>query len=606
MVDRFGLLDRERRALIVDDWHEARLKSKARSSFISMAIKQFGKVYLFSDPIFDIQELAREARDQATLLQFRRATLSQFGFKARGRLIEKWLTLGQERPTDSRELTYQIDEIENALTTLLGKNTLPKFPFIVLSVLEAYQEKKTARAEAGSYGYVYEVLITTALASNARTPADIDKKYTFLTHLAYRLFKSGHETLSYSDIVSLSEEYRESYGLRIQIDSVLDDLVGARVLAMRDGNYRFYYGYYLEYFVARYYKDGFQNPSAQTADFAAELSEMADNITWSRYSKILMFFLYFTKNSALIAKLVSNANEVFAEYSPANLEADVEFTNDLCAVSVTPQLPTEDVRANREEIRSQLDESERRLPSPPEERKVRYASSIPNGDKVEIAVKTLELLGQIIRNFPGSLKADVKKDIARCSYLLGLRTMSAVLEFLRNSVSHYRQLLAQALNALGSEGVEDESTNRPADASAEERQPEALLSVVTLVDQIYLLIIRFGTLGLIKKVSMSLGSPELDQTYSDILPSLPDSLAVRLIDLSIKLDHFRAFPENQIRDLNDLSRENTFGRNILADLVAYHLLLFEVDFRTRQSVASLLGLRASDPRFLESRTKLLK
>lgn len=406
LVERFEDLERAKRVLIVDDWHKAKFSAQARADFLSVSTHRFGKVFLFSDPVFDFQEFATRAKDQSTILQFQHATIQQFGYRTRGHLIKKWLTLGRERTHDVKELTREIDEIENIVTTLLGKNTLPKFPFIVLSVLQAYQEKKTTTAEAGSYGYVYEVLITTALTSTAKSPSDIDKKYTFLAHLAYWMFKSGVDALSYSEIVKVSERYFHAYGLPVTPDSMLNDLIGARVLLVRDGNYRFHYSYYCEYFVARYYKDALQNRDEKAAELAGELSDMATHVSWEQYSKILMFFLYFTRDPDLIALLISNANEVFGEFPPATLDRDIEFTNALYREPSIAELPPGDVHEHREARNEERDKFEKSAAGPAEGKRIKYSEALEIEDKLDIANRYLELLGQILRNFPGSLKLE--------------------------------------------------------------------------------------------------------------------------------------------------------------------------------------------------------
>jgi hypothetical protein len=591
LVSRFLALENKKRILIVDDCNRAKLNSDARAKFLAIANQRFGKVLLFSDPIFDIQEFATRAKDQSTLLQFQHATIRQFGYKTRARLITKWLTLGREHSYDTQELTREIDQIENVVTTLLGKNTLPKFPFIVLSVLQAYQEKKTTAPEAGSYGYVYEVLITTALASTAKSPSDIDKKYTFLSHLAYRMFKSNIETLSYSEIVNISEEYFRTYGLTATTDSILDDLVGARVLGLRNGNYHFYYSYYFEYFVARYYKDALQNRDERTVKLSAELSDMAYHVNWAQYSKILMFFLYFTKNSGLIELLIENSNRIFNEYAPATLDKDIEFADLLCTEAPIVEMPKGNVLENREARNQERDKQALDHPQSLEGKKIKYSETLDVKDKLDIARQHLELLGQILRNFPGSLRADIKLRIAQCTYLLGLRISSAILDLLGTAITYYRAMLIQSL---------DEPANR------DRGEVKGLREIIQLVDRLFIWLTVAGITGLIKKVSISVGSPELDQTYMDVLGNLPDTNAVRLIDLAIRLDHFPGIPEARIRELNDRIKRTSVGHQVLTALVVDHLTFFEVDYRMRQRLGSILRFKDSIPQILEQGHKLLK
>jgi hypothetical protein len=374
---------------------------------------------------------------------------------------------------------------------------------------------------------------------------------------------------------------------------MLDDLIRARVLVLQNGSYQFSYTYYLEYFVTRYYKDALQNPTEETKDLTAEIAEMADHVCWEPYSKILMFFLYFTRDGNLIQRLLGNAGEVFAKYAPATLDRDVDFANALYKAVPSIGMPSDsDFQAHREDRRKQMDESERLLPGPDDGKKVRYSENLSDNEKLEIAGKYQQLLGQILRNFPGSLRADVKLKIANATYLLGLRMLSVLLQLVGGAVEHYRSAFAEHLNTKAA----------PAEAPAD---PSEVGELSDLADTLYLLFTRLCVLACVKQISASVGSPELDQTYLSVLDSLPDSSAVGLVDLSIRLDHFRGFPEASVRQLHERLRKNTFTHHVLADLVVLHFMFFPVDTPLRQRIGGLLGFRASEPRFLDTRQKLL-
>ena len=66
--------------------------------------------------------------------------------------------------------------------------------------------------------------------------------------------------------------------------------------------------------------------------------------------------------------------------------------------------------------------------------------------------------------------------------------------------------------------------------------------------------------------------------------------ALRLIHLSLQLDHYGDFPEAKVNDEAKQLKENAFSFRILRQLVVRHLAIFPVDFRLRQSMSSLLKL----------------
>jgi predicted MPP superfamily phosphohydrolase len=601
--ERFKQLSPALRVLIVDDWHRAPLSPEGRATFLSTAKHHFGKVLLFSEPLFNIREFVTKSADETTMVHFDRATLPQFGYKARGKLIEKWLTLGRELSYDRKTLIHEIDEVENTVTTLLGKNTLPKFPFIVLSVLQAYQEKATTRPEAGSYGYVYEVLITTALGTTAKSPSDIDKKYTLLCRLAYDMFKREVDSVSHDEIVTIIENYFRAYGLSLATDQMMGDLLKAGVISVVEGTYRFSYDYYSEYFVARYYKDALQREDGKETAFG-EVCNIADQIYYDRFARIIMFLLYFSKNEALISRLVAAANKIFEEYPPAELSFDIDFANGLYKGPPIRDLPQKDVGTYREERRESLDRMEKQYPND-EGKMVQYSKNLADSIRFGIAIKHLELLGQILRNFPGSLIAAKKMDIAECTYMLGLRAMSVLIRLIESSVGQYRRKIAGLLQEerKGQEGGLEggrTASERPEPCAA------TLKEFRDLADSVCLLLTRIFVIGLIKVVSFAVGSNELDQTYSDVLNTVPDSLAVKFIDLTIRLDHFRGFPKAKVEQLLRRVEKSLFLHDVLSELVIYHLMLFEVDREIRDSMASQLGFHSSHPKLIGQDRKLLR
>jgi hypothetical protein len=94
-----------------------------------------------------LQELIEKS--PTTMLEFDHATVEQFRHALRGRIIDRWVTLGQEHTADNGKMAREIEEKENLVRSLIGKNVLPSLPFVILCILEADQEGKAQSAEAG-------------------------------------------------------------------------------------------------------------------------------------------------------------------------------------------------------------------------------------------------------------------------------------------------------------------------------------------------------------------------------------------------------------------------------------------------------------------------
>src|SRR6185437_2368180 len=131
----FEQLDKRRRTLIVDNWHRTPLNQEGRELFLKCADHLFGRILLFADDLYQTQELVSKAVKE--LLKFDHAVIQEFNHTLRGELIDRWLTMGREHRIDDVELAREIESKENVILTVIGANTLPSSPFIVLCLLQA-------------------------------------------------------------------------------------------------------------------------------------------------------------------------------------------------------------------------------------------------------------------------------------------------------------------------------------------------------------------------------------------------------------------------------------------------------------------------------------
>src|SRR5205823_5834721 len=172
-----------------------------------------------------------------------------------------WIKL--DTHPESSDFSHKVKDIDRIIKTMMGRHTLPSLPFIVLSILTAIQHSQELVPENGSFGFLYEVLITTALKATHSDNAQIEKKYTFLALLSFHLFETGSTTIDSSGIHGILDRYARSYRIKLDKSTILLDLTTARILIEEDGLYSFTYSHYFYYFLARYFKshlDGEDGP----------------------------------------------------------------------------------------------------------------------------------------------------------------------------------------------------------------------------------------------------------------------------------------------------------------------------------------------------------
>jgi DNA repair exonuclease SbcCD nuclease subunit len=580
-------LGREKKALILDDWHRSKLNSAGKARIVDVATRLFDKIVILTGELFRVEEISGLGEAYNPFRSFEFCEIREFGHYLRGRLIERWHSLGREFTWSEADRARETHDTETVISNILGKNLLPSFPVIVLSVLQACESGKAASTPSGSYGYLFEALITSALARVSKDSSELDLRYTFISRLAFRQFSQDQTCLSRHDIEEVKRGYFDEYSIRIDIEDLLGALETAQVIYRSNGELHFRYKYIYYYFVARFFNEGLRN-EADRAALQNKLRVMADQIYYQEYASILIFVLYLTKDSELIRYILQNANKTFSRLEPCDFQESVSFINRLYKEQARVLVPSTDVEKNREHYRKELDraaaESDEALTI--KDAKIEYSESLDDITKMNIAVKNLQLLGQVLRNFPGSLRKELKIEITRSCYLLGLRLAHAVFGLAEKNLEAFRNYVAELI-----------------------RQHRPLLSdqeLAKTTDEAVIWLARRAAFGILKTISYAVGLEILEETYREVLETSDEPISFRLIDTSVKLDHFANFPERAVEDLWQDLRKNPFASTLLRDLVAHYLYLFPLDYRKAQHIGSLLEIEINAPQLRSPRTKKLK
>ena len=322
---------------------------------------------------------------------------------------------------------------------------------------------------------------------------------------------------------------------------------------------------------------------------------MADSADISDNVHILIFYLYLTKDRRLIERIQSNANKLFTSYEICNLIKDVEFLNRVPTQPLPVIAPSADTVKNQNEYREMKDtlaegleqiiveksavaniETEDDNISPQNDNEDEGQLSeelIAKVREIRSALNSLQIMGQVLRNFPSDLRADLKLELASASYRLGFRVIRRILAELEGSFDRIQARIRQELES-------DEEASEMGESSVIEKVNSTIMTMVQVT-----------IFGIFKRMSFCIGLEELKDVYQAIREeSGEDHIPTRLLDLSIRLDHLGNIPINDVVDLEHRLRRNGLIYTILRLMIAEFLYLFPVDFKLRQKMVSLLQL----------------
>jgi hypothetical protein len=164
-----------------------------------------------------------------------------------------------------------------------------------------------------------------------------------------------------------------------------------------------------------------------------------------------------------------------------------------------------------------------------------------------------------------------------------LRTLSFVYNYIEQNLDGFIEFFLERLE--------------PGDV--EELSVDALL---TEAKRYVFLITHWWAILVVKRLSNSAGSADLQKTYADLLAINP-ATSTRIVDLSIKLDHFRVFPEDEALALAELVKGNYFSLSIVQRLIASHFYMTHVDSRIRDRICARLQIAISTGKALDQRRK---
>ena len=571
-LDRYKQVDRTRRVLIIDDFHKLRFHKRLLKKYLDLITAFAARVVLLSN---DIAQQVSELVDAGSVIEagrnFVHYRIQPFGHLRRSDLVERWCLLDPYASGNEEAWAHKLVVIGRLMDTVLGKNFVPAYPIFIVSMLQGYENSSDIDLSASTYGYFYELLIRNALASKV-SKETFDIRLAYLSFVAYRMFDQKRDQVSEQELRAIHSEYEVTYAMKLQFAQVLDELIKSQVLGSLRNSFWFKYKYIYYYFVANYLRDHITEERVHQ-----QIGDLSANLRHEDNANILLFLVHLSKNPYIIEQVLKDARMSFADTAPADLERDVEFVSDVDESVAKTVYIERDVKKARREVLERLDENEEQeeeTSNDSEQLVQDYAS------RIRAAYSYLQILGQIIKNFPGSLPGALKKSITVECYGLGLRTLGALLSLMAASKTELVQMIVDALR-----GVDPDLTDR--ELSKRARQ--------TLFGLAYL-----ASYGTVRRISQAVGSPNLFETYQAVLADT-STAAHALIHCSLQLDQHTVFPQDQILDLGIRFESNALVKVVLRNLVVNHFYLFPVPFDVKQRICEKLGipykrLQATDPK----------
>lgn len=449
------------------------------------------------------------------------------------------------------------------MNEVLGRNLAPAMPIVVLSVLRMRETASPFELGPGSISYYYQYLVNDALLLHARR-IPVDTQHSFLSELAYDMLSSERAYVTAEQMRDLHAHFQEKYADRTPLEALLSVLSEERVLLQTGDRTSFRYRYLFYYFAASYLSRHIR--SKDEGELVMQMiGRLAANLHRQGHANVLLFLVHLCGDPFVLEQLLKAASNIMSAEEEVRFEDDVEVFGRWMREEPELSAPTTPPQEARDERRRALDRGE----SPPQDVEVLDEES-PN-ENVSVlqhraAYYSIGILGQMLRHYPGSLRAVDKKALADAAFGLGLRAMHSLLD----RVQEWEPL------------VRDSKITLLWGGHAETMEPHEFLALLA----------RVLANAVIWRLVDSAGSDMLLETYRQVVEG-KGNIAIRLIDAAIKLEHVETIQEDELVELYSATRRNPWVATLIRLLWLRRIYYFPPRRATLQRVCKRLGIRES-------------
>jgi hypothetical protein len=312
---------------------------------------------------------------------------------------------------------------------------------------------------------------------------------------------------------------------------------------------------------------------------------------------ITVFIAHHTKSDYLLDELMLNAEILFEKYAPASLNnIELSFFDKHEDKIINAILPSykHDAQAERKKLlieKSEIEESKSNSDSFIENQKQEKEEDkevLELLKNLRLSIKTVEVMGLIIKNRSGSLDLNRLEYIFEQGLKVHLRILSSFIEIIKDERAEQAmvELLKERINQIIEEQDDDKDLS--------------IDKIEKLVRNIYWNL-NFGVLhGFITKAIHSLGSINL-LNISQTISNNENTPAAFIVNHGIKMWFAKNLRIEEIAERVELEDFSKTAERLMKYKVVEHCRLHNIDFKSLQKIEKTLKI--STKRMLVERAK---
>ncbi len=551
--------------IIIDDFESFAIQlSKSKIEFFQMLTEKFEKVIIFCNQSHELEAMTSS---ESGFLQFNFLPLriKPFGYYLLDKLIKKWLIAGNGELLTDEEMDHKIHEMSLSVRIAVGTNFVPMYPLYLLTILQLSETTFKSKIQGNSYAELYGSLVNQSLGSVGVKPVDLDFYHAYLSYVAFNFFKENKRIVEKDVINRIHDSFCLEMDVKKDFVKILEVLCNAKVITQNDECYKFSHNYSHYYFTSRYLSE-----NSDDLDVKNELDKIFMYLHKIEYANILLFLVHHSKDRDLISRIVNESQRLFSDYTPNTLKLEeLKSVSGFLESELRLELKEQKTSEYREEKLKKEDDrkdSVQKQDDGIDDQKER--SELDLFATLNLALKLIEIQGQLTQSYYGSLKAVQKIEVMFEVYSLGFRSLSALLNDYPVFIETLKSIIEEGLKKKGL-------------YSDEERIKISKKIISNFTERLVMFFVR--------RVSDSLSSKELMITL-DKLVETKNTPAIILVNLAAKLNFPDRLDTDYIVALDRSFEGNYLAKKILRFILIEHLYKFNVDYKTKQSLCNKLDI----------------
>ena len=271
---------------------------------IETVAAMYDNICVTADTDFFLEESRMAGPETVSIGSLRKMQICEFGFVKVEDLARRWITIKNPADADDESVRRTCKTIERVLRI----NAMPHHPWVLIVLLQEATSKTELAAKNGSYGYLYQAVVTCALLKS-KVDLDVRSKYVYLAELAFAMYEKNVATFDLQEVKRYHQFHFEKYGIQIDFVEMMKDLDAVGILRVSESRVSFRDKYSYWFFVSWYLSIHIHDDANLDV-----IERLCSELHHEDSANILVFLSHFSNHPAVIKTILATAKSLFASF----------------------------------------------------------------------------------------------------------------------------------------------------------------------------------------------------------------------------------------------------------------------------------------------------